>query len=73
MTKLIMSGGLSPESEASVLPPFIIDQIRRREEEERRRQFEQPRLELPEEAKRPTPERREDEHAERGVVILDLG
>ena len=73
MTRLIVSGGLCPESEASVLPPFIIDQIRRREEEERRRQFEQPRLELPEEAKRPTPEHREDEHGERGVVILDLG
>ena len=73
MTRLIVSGGLCPESEASVLPPFIIDQIRRREEEERRRhEFEQPRLELPEEAKRPTPERREDE-PERGVVILDLG
>jgi hypothetical protein len=56
-----------------VLPPFIIDQIRRREEEERRRQFEQPRLELPEEAKRPVPEPREDDRAERGVVILDLG
>jgi hypothetical protein len=75
MTRLIVSGGLCPESEASVLPPFIIDQIRRREEEEarRRHEFEQPRLELPEEAKRPTPEHREDEHAERGVVILDLG
>jgi hypothetical protein len=74
MTRLIGSGGVRPESEAVVLPPFIIDQIRRREEEERRRhEFEQPRLELPEEAKRPTPERREDDHAERGVVILDLG
>ena len=74
MTRLIVSGGLCPESEASVLPPFIIDQIRRREEEERRRhEFEQPRLELPEEAKRPTPERRDDDPQERGVVILDLG
>lgn len=57
-----------------MLPPFIIDQIRRREEEERRRhEFEQPRIELPEEAKRPAPERREDDRSERGVVILDLG
>jgi len=73
MTRLIGSGALGPESEASVLPPFIIDQIRRREEEERRRhEFEQPRLELPEEA-RPVPEQREDDQKERGVVILDLG
>jgi hypothetical protein len=73
MTRLIETGAWRPESEAPVLPPFIIDQIRRREEEERRRQFEQPRLELPEEAKRPVPEPREDDRAERGVVILDLG
>lgn len=74
MTRLIGTGALRPESEASVLPPFIIDQIRRREEEERRRhEFEQPRLELPEEAKRPVPEPREDDHPERGVIILDLG
>jgi hypothetical protein len=58
-----------------VLPPFIIDQIRRREEEEarRRHEFEQPRLELPEEARRPIPEPRDDDSAERGVIILDLG
>ena len=73
-TRLIETGARRPESEASVLPPFIIDQIRRREEEERRRhEFEQPRLELPEEAKRPVPEPREDDRTERGVVILDLG
>jgi hypothetical protein len=74
MTRLIGSGRPWPESEAVVLPPFIIDQIRRREEEERRRhEFEQPRLELPEEARRPVPEPRDDDSAERGVVILDLG
>jgi hypothetical protein len=74
MTRLIGSGAHGPESEAVVLPPFIIDQIRRREEEERRRhEFEQPQLELPEEAKRPVPERREDDPTERGIVILDLG
>jgi hypothetical protein len=58
-----------------MLPPFIIEQIRQREEQERlRRDAEQPRLELPLEnyhpARRP-PE--EDEEAERGVTILDLG
>lgn len=58
-----------------MLPPFIIDQIRRREEEELSRQ-EQPRLELPVDAY--PPKRREqrddeDEDADRGVIILDLG
>lgn len=64
-----------------MLPPFIIEQIRRREEEERRRQHEQPRLELPLDvhhpAQRPVPEAHpvseEDEHESDGVVvILDL-
>lgn len=55
-----------------MLPPFIIDQIRRREEEERRKQeLEQPRLELPDHVYEPARERPEDE-AERGVVILEL-
>jgi len=58
-----------------MLPPFIIEQIRRREEEERRRrEQDRPRLELPVDAYRPAPEpKREDEAPERGVVILDLG
>ena len=59
-----------------MLPPFIIDQIRRREEEEQRRRVEeQPRLDLPVDAYRPYPEapREEDEPSNRGVVILDLG
>ena len=60
-----------------MLPPFIIDQIRRREEEEQRRQEEQPRLELPVDAFPPKPRKREREEeeddAERGVIILDLG
>lgn len=58
-----------------MLPPFIIDQIRRREEEEaRRRDEEQPRLELPVDAIPPRrkPEREEDDQKERGVIILDL-
>ena len=63
------------ESEATVLPPFIIEQIRRREEEERRR--DQPRLELPVDAypprsQDPGVEEVDEERPERGVVILDL-
>jgi len=55
-----------------MLPPFIIDQIRRREEEQRRKQeLEQPRLELPEEVYEPARER-PDQDPERGVVILEL-
>ena len=56
-----------------MLPPFIIDQIRRREEQQRRRE-EQPTIELPNHA----PSRRSDdvddeEDRDRGVVIIDLG
>ena len=70
---------LNRESEAApMLPPFIIDQIRRREEEERRRiEREQPRVELPVDAYRPAPRPQPDadepDDPERGVVILDLG
>ena len=60
-----------------MLPPFIIEQIRKREEESLRRDAEdRPRLELPLDyspqpvRKRPT---EEDEDADRGYVILDLG
>jgi len=58
-----------------MLPPFIIDQIRRREEEElRRREPARPRLELPMDAYHPAPEPTSEEHEEeRGVIILDLG
>lgn len=60
-----------------MLPPFIIEQIRRREEEELRRQeYERPRLELPLDVYQPAPTPRSDERepeAERGVIILDLG
>lgn len=58
-----------------MLPPFIIDQIRRREEEERcrREQLDQPRLEIPVDDRRPIPVREDREPSERGVVILDLG
>jgi hypothetical protein len=55
-----------------MLPPFIIDQIRRREEEERRKhELEQPRLELPDDVYRPAREQPE-EAPERGVIILEL-
>ncbi len=60
-----------------MLPPFIIDQIRRREEEERlRRDAEQPRLELPLDRDRPRRDdgekKKKDDEPERGVIILDL-
>ena len=58
-----------------MLPPFIIEQIRRREEDEARRgQENQPRLDLPLDAFPPRPARDDDDDDEdRGVVILDLG
>ena len=53
-----------------MLPPFIIEQIRRREEQERSRP-EQPQLEIP--ANRPAkPAPVSEEKDERGVVIIDL-
>ncbi len=55
-----------------MLPPFIIEQIRRREEQERVRP-EQPRLEVPLDP--PLPRRAPqapDDRAERGVIIIDL-
>jgi hypothetical protein len=58
-----------------MLPPFIIEQIRQREQQERRkREAEQPRLELPIDVHHPARRPPEDEEeAERGVTILDLG
>jgi hypothetical protein len=61
-----------------MLPPFIIDQIRRREDEERRRiERDRPRVELPVDAYRPAPDPErddeEDDDPDRGVVIIDLG
>ncbi len=56
-----------------MLPPFIIEQIRRREEQERK-QYEQPQLELP--IPPHQPKRREEcedrEDGQRGVIILEL-
>lgn len=63
-----------------MLPPFIIEQIRQREEQQRKRRHEQPRLELPLEIHQPARKPQdpsgapiEDDNAERGVTILDLG
>jgi hypothetical protein len=56
-----------------MLPPFIIEQIRKREQEERERQAEQPRLELPLERLRRPEHPRGEEDADRGVVIVELG
>jgi hypothetical protein len=56
-----------------MLPPFIIEQIRKREQEEQAR-YEQPQLELPLPGA-PHPARRRDvpeEETNRGVIILDL-
>jgi hypothetical protein len=59
-----------------MLPPFIIDQIRRREEDEKRRsQLERPVLELPVDRvppHAPRPRREEEDKPERGIVILEL-
>ena len=54
-----------------MLPPFIIEQIRKREEEEQR-QYEQPQLELPLTPAIPKRKDREDEEGKRGVIILDI-
>ncbi|MCC6213887.1 MAG: hypothetical protein IT376_03400 [Polyangiaceae bacterium] len=62
-----------------MLPPFIIEQIRRREEaeaERRRQDAERPRLEIPKDMPRPRRPPQPTEEADdgpRGVVILDLG
>jgi len=54
-----------------MLPPFIIEQIRKRESEEHTRR-EQPHLELPMPPVRPQAPPPESEKNERGVIILDL-
>jgi len=51
-----------------MLPPFIIEQIRKSEEEEKAR-YEQPQLEIPK-PMRPRKETPEEEN--RGVIIVDL-
>ncbi len=57
-----------------MLPPFIIEQIRRREEQERlKRDADRPRLQLPIESYRPLPPEGEPERdLPRGVVVIEL-
>jgi hypothetical protein len=55
-----------------MLPPFIIDQIRRREEDEKRPAAPMVELELPLGPGPREPKRRDDE-PQRGVIIIDLG
>lgn len=56
-----------------MLPPFIIEQIRKREEEERK-QYEQPRLEIPivNPPGAPSKRREESDEGQRGVIIVEL-
>ena len=56
-----------------MLPPFIIEQIRKREQEQKHDgQAEQPTIELPTEHVRPPTDPPHDDDPGRGVVILDL-
>jgi hypothetical protein len=54
-----------------MLPPFIIEQIRRREDQERTR-HEQPRVEIPVERPVPRAPQAPEDSGDRGVVIIDL-
>lgn len=56
-----------------MLPPYIIEQIRKREDSERHR-YEQPVVELPLPSRRPVPSREvpPDEAPQRGVIVIDL-
>lgn len=55
-----------------MLPPFIIEQIRKREQEEQAR-YEQPQLEIPQPRPRPaTPQQAPEDEPNRGVIILDI-
>jgi hypothetical protein len=57
-----------------MLPPFVIDQIRRRQEQERARQRpQQPYLEVPLGGAEQHAPKTPDEEAHRGIVIIDLG
>jgi hypothetical protein len=61
------------EVQSPMLPPFIIEQIRRREDDFRRR-YEQPQLELPLPSNMPRPAApdKSDDDDPGGVVIIDL-
>lgn len=54
-----------------MLPPFIIDQIRRREDKDSIREAPVKELPLPEPL--PREQKTTDEEPKRGVVIIDLG
>lgn len=54
-----------------MLPPFIIEEIRKREVERQRRTREQPRLEVPVPPRRPNEPKPRTEEDER-VVIIDV-
>jgi hypothetical protein len=54
-----------------MLPPFIIEQIRKREKEERAH-YEQPQLDIPINIPRPRKPEGPKDDVERGVIILDL-
>jgi len=58
-----------------MLPPIIIEHIKKREEEERRRRDQRPfvQLPVPQPARHPRPSPRSEDEPERGVVIIDLG
>lgn len=63
------------KARAPLLPPFIIEQIRRREDAERCHRERQPRLELPLDAYQPIPldsDPKPSDRPNRGVIIVDL-
>jgi transposase InsO family protein len=56
-----------------MLPPFIIEQIRKREEDQRRRSAYQPTLEIHiDQGPPPRSEPRDEERSDRGVIILEF-
>lgn len=55
-----------------MLPPFIIEQIRKREREERSRREQQPQLDIPLQMPLPCGPDESKEDVERGVVILEV-
>ena len=54
-----------------MLPPFIIEQIRRREEQEKGRR-DQPRLEIPVDRPAPRAPKPSEDSGDRGVIVIDL-
>ena len=57
-----------------MLPPIIIDEIKRREREERTREEQRPVVQVPAPGPvRPRPDSTDEEGSDRGVVIIDVG